>query len=189
MNANSQTHQDPTRLGSPAVARPLVNLPDHTTTGRPIPSRVNPKDGMRGKRARGRRSNCDGPTFIMLPHVVVESPGYRELTHAARSLLVDLARQFNGKNNGELVACAKALKPLGWTSNQTVSRCLKQLQEVGLIQETRKGAKPNLASLFALTWLDLDYSPKMDIERGAFRRSAYRHYRQSIAATDPRIAV
>jgi len=116
---------------------------------------------------------CDGKTFVRLPTVVLESPGYRQAGIAARALLIDLAMQYSGHNNGKLTACAKYLRPLGWKSNDTVVRARRELIDCGLLLETRKGARPNKAAWFALTWLDIDQGQGLDIDPALYRRGAY----------------
>ena len=104
----------------------------------------------------GRKSTkrAVGP-FLMLPNAVLESPGYRALSHTARSLLVDIAKQYKGCNNGALVACEKYLLPLGWKSKDVISRSVKELLEKGLLIKTRQGGL-NSPSLFALSFQNLD---------------------------------
>lgn len=116
---------------------------------------------------------CDGKTFVRLPTVVLESPGYRQAGHPARSLLIDIAMQYKGHNNGKLVACAKYLAPMGWTGNNTVQRAVRELLACGLLIETRKGARPNKAAWFALPWRDLDQGQGLDIDPKHYRRGAY----------------
>lgn len=123
--------------------------------------------------SRRARTDRDGTHFLALPHVVIESPSYRSLTCTARALLTDIAVQFSGSNNGKLSASAKALLPMGWRSNDTISRSLRQLTTSGLLFETRKGARPNKAAWFAVTWLPLDKIAGMEVP-GAFRRGAYK---------------
>lgn len=51
----------------------------------------------------------------------------------------------------------------------------RELIDAGLIVETRKGARPNKASLYAVTWCALDQcGNKLDISPSAFPRGAYR---------------
>jgi hypothetical protein len=114
-----------------------------------------------------------GGQFLRLPHVVLNSTAYRDLSHTERSLLLDIALQFGGKNNGALVACRKYLAPLGWTSNDTVGRALKGLIASGLLIETRKGAKPNRAAWFALTWIDLQIKAGLDIDPRHYMRGSF----------------
>lgn len=126
----------------------------------------------RGK-FKGSGIKRDGRTFVALPTVVLDSPGYRALSHTARSLLVDIARQYTGHNNGKLVACAKYLAPMGWKSNNTVQNALQQLLACGLVVETRKGGFPNTAAWYALAWCDLDQGEALDINPAQYRRGGY----------------
>ena len=130
------------------------------------------------KQSKAKR---DGDRYLALPHVVIDSPSYRALGYPARALLIDVARQYTGSNNGRLVACAKYLKPLGWNSNDTVTRALGELKESGLLIETRMGMRPNRAAWFALGWYQLDAVPGMDIDPRTYRTGAYK-----IAALIPR---
>ena len=93
----------------------------------------------------------DGDRHIALPHVVIDSPSYRALGYAARCLLIDIARQYTGTNNGKLVACDKALKPMGWNSNQTIARGLRELQDAKLLIQTRMGMRPNRVAWVCLS--------------------------------------
>jgi hypothetical protein len=122
---------------------------------------------------KDNRDKRDGKRFVLLPSVVLGSPGYRQAGHAARSLLIDIAMQYTGHNNGKLVACAKYVEPIGWNSNGTVQRALRELQACGLLLETRKGARPNKAAWFALTWYDLDPAQGLDIDAKLYRRGDY----------------
>jgi hypothetical protein len=123
---------------------------------------------------KGNGDKRDGHRFLALPDVVLESPGYRQAGYPARALLIDIAMQYTGHNNGKLTACAKYLKPKGWTGNNTVVRALRELQACGLLIETRKGARPNRAAWFALSWADLDQGTGLDIDPKYFHRGAYR---------------
>lgn len=138
----------------------------------------------KNKRYKGAAKKRDSGRFIQLPCVVLESAAYRGLNHAARSLLTDLAMQYVGDNNGALVACEKYLKPLGWKSNQSVTRALKELQDAKLIQQTRLGMRPNRAAWYALTWLALDDLDGMDITSQQFDRGSYRR-NEKLASLHP----
>jgi hypothetical protein len=132
------------------------------------------------KSYKGSKNKRDGDRYVALPHVVIDSPSYRALGHPARALLIDIARQYTGSNNGRLVACAKYLKPLGWKSNDTVSRALVELKEQALLIETRMGMRPNRAAWFALAWYSLDKADGMDIDPRTYRTGQYK-----IAALTP----
>ncbi|WP_374515581.1 hypothetical protein [Niveibacterium sp.] len=124
-------------------------------------------------RAKPKGSTRDGTRFVALPHQLLDSPAWLALSFSARALLIDVARQFSGSNNGRLTLCDKALRPRGWTSSATIHKAKRELLAAGFLCETRKGHKPNKASWFALTWQTLDWSPDMDIQRAGFTRSAY----------------
>lgn len=128
---------------------------------------------MASRKFKRNGDKRDGKTFVLLPLVMLESPGYRLASHPARSLLIDIAMQYTGHNNGKLTACAKYLKPKGWRSNDTIVRARRELIDCGLLIETRKGARPNKAAWFALSWLDLDQGQGLDIDPKLYRRGSY----------------
>lgn len=125
------------------------------------------------KRGRGR----DGSSFALLPWVVIDSPAYMELSHPARSLLTEFARQYVRDNNGRLLASARYLSGRGWNSSDVIQRAKKELLGAGFIYETVKGHRPNKASWYAITWQDLDRISGYDAgawEGWVFARSGYR---------------
>jgi hypothetical protein len=108
------------------------------------------------KRERGQ--------FLALPRAVLESPAYLGLSPYAVKLLVDLGVQYNGTNNGDLCAVWKFMRRRGWRSQETLAKAKRELLEVQLVVETRKGGRPNRASLYALTFFHLDYcGGKLDV--------------------------
>lgn len=106
--------------------------------------------------------------FLALPHALLASPRYRALSSSAVKLLIDIASQFNGKNNGDLSAAWKVMKVKGWRSEATLDRAKKELLSLGLIAETRKGRLPNTCSLYGLTWQPLNPNDKLDIGPAGF---------------------
>ncbi|RZL45918.1 MAG: hypothetical protein EOP74_00175 [Variovorax sp.] len=128
-------------------------------------SRNSGKRGDPGRAAGG---------FIALPWSVVDCPAYAALSHPARSLLLELARQFVRDNNGRLLASAAYLAKRGWTSSDVITRAKRDLVEAGFIHETVKGARPNKASWYAVTWRTLDRHSGYDEGAVAtFVRAAY----------------
>ena len=128
------------------------------------------------RHAGGKR---DGSGFVALPKVVLTSSGYRAASHTSRSLLVDIASQYTGTNNGRLVACDKALKPLGWKSHDTITRAVRDLVDCGLLFETRKGMRPNKAAWYALTFQSLDAAAGYDVSSKSFPRGAYLKFKNA----------
>ena len=128
--------------------------------------------------SRRRDTSRDPGGFVALPWSVLDSPAYLDLSHPAKALLLELARQYRGGDNGRLLLSDKHLSPRGWNSPSVVMRAKRELLDAELIFETVKGSRPNRASWFALTWRELDRIPGYDsgvaqaFERGAYRKKA-----------------
>lgn len=85
------------------------------------------------------------------------------LSHSAFHLLINLASQLNGKNNGDLSAAPKIMALYGWSSKGTLATALAELRERGFIELTRQGGR-NKCNLYAVTWLAIDECKgKLDI--------------------------
>lgn len=133
---------------------------------------------MANSRNSGKRgdSGRDSGGFVALPWSVLDSAAYAALSHPARSLLLEIARQFVRDNNGRLLASGAYLAKRGWKSNDVITRALRELIAAGFIHETVKGHRPNKASWYAVTWRTLDRLPGYD--EGAaltFIRGAYQN--------------
>ena len=117
----------------------------------------------------------DSGRHIAIPIAVLDGTAYLGLNAYARMLLLDIAAQYRGNNNGDLCAAWKLMHPRGWKSEATLNKAKRALLESGLICETRKGARPNKCSLYGLTWFALDdCGGKLEISPQAFPRGAYR---------------
>jgi len=115
-----------------------------------------------GKGRPGRRGGS--PPFVRLFHSLLDCPRYIDLSHTAKTLLVDVVRLFNGKNNGDLAVTPKVMKARGWNSNSTLRRALGELLQAELLMLTRQGGR-NKCSLYALTWLPIDEcGGKLDVK-------------------------
>ena len=131
----------------------------------------------RNPKRKGHDSGRDGGGFIALPWSVLDCPAYARLSHPARALLFELARQFVRDNNGRLLASAAYLSKRGWKSTDVITRAKRELIKEGFIHETVKGHRPNKASWYAITWQTLDRLQGYDhgavesFERGAYRKS------------------
>lgn len=130
---------------------------------------------MNGRsKVRRNDSGRDSGGFIALPWSVLDSRAYGRLSHPARSLLLEIARQFVRDNNGRLLASGTYLRERGWNSSDVITRAKRELIDAGLIFETVAGHRPNKASWYAVTWRALDRHPAYDAEAALFRRGAYR---------------
>ena len=148
---------------------------------------------MANARNRGRKgdSGRDAGGFVALPWSVLDCPAYARLSHPARSLLFELARQFVRDNNGRLLASAAYLSKRGWKSADVITRAKRELLAAGFIHETVMGHRPNKASWYAVTWRELDKLPGYDAGAAqTFRRGTYQNanLRPSYGVERPLIA-
>lgn len=128
------------------------------------------KSNSRGRAKNGR--------YAGIPHSVMESESYYLSSGNALKLLLELVKQYNGRNNGNLSAAFSVLKSRGWRSKKTLSRCLTELLKRGLIVKTREGWFRNpgaRCALYALTWLPIDECEGKDLELGP-SRGPYRSF-------------
>lgn len=125
-------------------------------------------------RKKSARASRDVGGFAAIPWSVLDSHAYQTLSHPAKALLMEIARQYHGNDNGRMITTLAYLKPRGWTSNDTIHRAKHELLEKGLIYETVKGCRPNKASWYAATWWAIDKLDGYDAGAEAgFVRSAY----------------
>ena len=105
---------------------------------------------------------------------MLDSPAYLGLSHPSRSLLLEIARQYFGDNNGRLLTSAAYLRKRGWKSSDVITRAKRELIDAKLIHETVQGQRPNKASWYAVTWQTLDRHPGYDSGTfESFRRGAF----------------
>lgn len=115
----------------------------------------------------------------MWRHDVHDSPAYQGCGFAAKALLRELQRQYNGKNNGDLTAAYSIMRERGFSSKGTLHSALKELLDRGLIEQTRQGGR-NKCSLYALTWepinecLTKDGKNKLDVKPTTAPSNAWR---------------
>ena len=135
---------------------------------------------MANGRGNGRKgdSGRDSGGFAAVPWSVLDSPAYARLSHPAKALLMEFARQFVRDNNGRLLCSMAHLGPRGWRSNDVITRATRELVAAGFVHQTVQGQRPNKASWYAVTWRTLDRHPGYDLgaaesfERGSYRKNA-----------------
>ena len=124
------------------------------------------KANSKGMLPNGRNDNAS--SFAGIPRNVIEHSDYQALSGNAVKLLVDLAYQYRGKNNGDLQATWTILKRRGWKSQATLSKALKSLLDANMITCTRQGVFLNpggRCALYALNWKPIDEcSGKTDVD-------------------------
>lgn len=133
---------------------------------------------MANGRGKGQKGGAgrDSGGFVALPWTVLDCASYARLSHPARALLVELARQYVRDNNGRLLLSYAYMSKRGWKSADVVTRAKRELLDGGFIHETVKGHRPNKASWYAVTWHPIDRLPGYDPGgMESFERSAYLH--------------
>jgi hypothetical protein len=115
----------------------------------------------------GKLKKPKSERFLKIPQKLIESHAYRALGWTSRCLFIDLRSKYNGYNNGNINASLASLSAQGWVSSATLSKCLRQLESVGLIQKTRQtvgvenGSK--MCNLYRFTDLPVLEHPKQGI--------------------------
>lgn len=133
----------------------------------------------RAKAAKSKRDGGGGAVLV-LPHVVLYSEAFLTLSGNAVRLLIDIAQQYNTRNNGALLCSWRYMsEKRGWSSKETLNRARMELIEHHLICQTVQGKMPNKASWYAVTWAALDKLDGLDIESSGFPRGSYAHWKSS----------
>lgn len=141
----------------------------------------------RDRRSKGHDTSRDSGPFIALPWQVTDSASYIGLSHPAKALLMEMARQYVRDNNGRLLASRAYLSKRGWKSADTISRALRELIVARLIHQTVQGHFPKTASWYAVTWRTLDRLPGFDAGAAdSFERGAYAKQPLKNASLKPR---
>lgn len=109
------------------------------------------KDDRKRRRHKGR----SGGGYLGIPHSILRSQEFGELCGWDVKLLIELAGNFNGKNNGDLSAAYSVLARRGWRSTGTLSGSLERLLKAGWLLKTRHGGR-NRCALYAVTWWPVD---------------------------------
>jgi hypothetical protein len=123
----------------------------------------------------GRASHAN---FIGIPRSVADSAAFIALPQLARALYVDLRRQFNGRNNGDICAANSVLTPYGW-AHTSIHKGLRAIIRHGLMVQTRQGGIASLSrtcSLYGFTDLPIMANPVKGIA-GAAPSLDYRDFK------------
>ncbi len=145
----------------------------------------------RGDPRRRKDAGRDPGGFVAIPWAVLDSEAYKGLSHPAKALMMEVARQFHGDDNGRMLLSGKYLATRGWCSNDVISRAKRELIDAGLIFETVKGQRPNKAGWFAVTWRKLDRIAGFDpgvaaaFEQGVYRKGVSNAETKNASLTPP----
>jgi hypothetical protein len=116
------------------------------------------------ERAKGRK---EAGRFAGIPHAVMRHPDYIALSGNAVRLLLEMARQYNSHNNGDLSAAWTLMRERGFRSETTLTKAVHELMARNLLVRTREGRFINpgkQCALYALTWQAVDECPGKQLE-------------------------
>ena len=103
--------------------------------------------------------------FLDLHKPLLDCEDFILLKGNSIKLLIDIAQQFNGYNNGDLCASLSVMRKRGWNSNQQLAKALKELIDKKLIMQTKQGGLNIGPNLYAITWQPIhECKGKLDVE-------------------------
>lgn len=108
--------------------------------------------------------------FAGIPRWVIDTDAFKSLSGSAIKLLVLLAYQYKGKNNGDLTITHSMLKEY-FKSNTTMYNARNELYKKGFIDINAYGGKSfdgrKMPHLYALTWATVD--DFIDLKKNCYR--------------------
>ena len=117
------------------------------------------------------RSKTSHEPFIQISDLVLTSEAYKDLSFSARSMLIEMVKYFNGRNNGYIFISKQVLRSRGFSKN-TATKALKELASHGLIYMTKRGGNLNGGcSWYAITWKPINRMEGQNLEN--FVANAY----------------
>lgn len=114
--------------------------------------------GMSKSYAKSKGRAGKSPPFVMLPKSMMQSEAFRKLSPHATRLLLVVAFEFRGANNGSLVVLWETAQQFGFSNKRTFYRALGELEQKGFIEMTKppvRRGKPS-ATRWALTWMPIN---------------------------------
>jgi len=109
------------------------------------------------RRNKGSRNGRSGSKpFVMFYKEMLLHTNFIALSPRALKLLLDVASNYVGSNNGDLCVTLKVMKARGWRSNDQLRKALAELEYYEFLTMTRQGGR-NHCSLFALGWFAIDH--------------------------------
>jgi len=120
--------------------------------------------------------------ILAIPRNVKRSEAFKACSPLARALLIELADQHNGANNGRLHLSYVYLREQGFRSKDQITKGRDELMARNLIILTRQGGLPirnegrttfGGASWFALTWHRISNFVGLDISSSQYHPGAW----------------
>ncbi len=113
------------------------------------------------------KGRTDRGGFIAIPNALHDYPIFSDLSGTALKVLLGLARQYRGNNNGDLSASHTQAVKWGVGSKTSLAKALRELRMHHLIILTREGLFLNpggRCALYALAWRPIDDCPGKSLE-------------------------
>ena len=108
--------------------------------------------------------------FASIPRYVIDTKAFKSLRGSSVKLLLLLASQYKGNNNGDLIITHSFYKT-SFKSSQTMYAARDELEQKGFIATNAYGGMSyggyKVPSLYALTWLPVD--DFYDLTKNQFR--------------------
>jgi hypothetical protein len=112
--------------------------------------------------ATGRSKKPD--RYVIIFHRMLDCPAWRALSPASRSVYLQIARLYNGSNNGRIAYGVRRAAEECIVHKDTASRAFHELEAKGFIERTRSasfGCKRTTAE-WRLTWVNCDLTGAPD---------------------------
>lgn len=101
------------------------------------------------------RADTRGSPWAGIPHCVIDSDAFRDLSLWARSVLLEIVRQMNGYNNGLIVLSQRQIAVrLNTTNFRKIGKAIAELMMHGFIDVAVEGQwKARMARQYRLTFV------------------------------------
>ena len=77
--------------------------------------------------------------FVQLHHYLLQTPAWRSLTPAARSIYIEVAMLYDGSNNGSLAVSVRDAAERCRVNKDTAGRAFKELVHAGFLERAQAG--------------------------------------------------
>ncbi|MHA3840489.1 hypothetical protein ACX0GZ_04630 [Sphingomonas aestuarii] len=110
----------------------------------------------KAKQRADHRADNRGGAWAGIPHCVIDSLAYRHLSLWGRAVLVEVVREMNGYNNGEIgISQRQIAERLRTTNFRSIGKAVAELMSHGLIDITAEGQwKQRMARQYRLTFVN-----------------------------------
>lgn len=102
-------------------------------------------------RIKNKGRDVKSRPFLQLYDCLTGSPAWRFLSGSAKGLFIDIARLYNGTNNGYITYANRTAQKHFKMSPCTVQKALNELTEKGFIEPVKKGVYKGNATEWRIT--------------------------------------